>query len=101
MSVSGIPTEHERSVHTKKEQAQFRTMNWGQSAPQRKRDLRLHQHAVLTGDYYMFNSLDDHEEPILYEEYDFLERHDIITHQQRVNTKIHKKSSFILIKSLH
>lgn len=84
--MSGIPTENERSVHTKKEQ--FRVLNWGQSAPQRKRDLRLHQHAVLTGDYYMFNSLEDREEPILYEEYDFLERHDIITHQQRVNTEM-------------
>lgn len=88
MSASGIPTEHERSVHIKKEKAQFSSLNWGQSAPQRKRDLRLHQHAVLTGDYYMFNSLEDREEPILYEEYDFLERHDIITHQQRVNTEI-------------
>lgn len=42
----------------------------------KKRDLRLHPHAVRTGDYYMFEKHTETDEPILYEEYDFLERED-------------------------
>lgn len=68
----------------------FRNFNFAQSAPQKKRDLRLHPHAIRTGDYYMFESPEDREEPILNEEYDFLERHDIMTRQmaKRVKNKM-------------
>lgn len=44
--------------------------------PTKLRDLRLHPHAVRTGDYYMFEEQNDIDDPVLYEEYDFLEKQD-------------------------
>lgn len=89
MKVSNKSDHHlaDKATHAN---ATFRNLNLAQSAPQKKRDLRLHPHAIRTGDYYMFDSPEDREEPIMNEEYDFLERHDIRTRQmaKRVNKKM-------------
>ncbi|XP_032289056.2 piezo-type mechanosensitive ion channel component [Drosophila virilis] len=54
-------------------------------SPPKRRDLRLHPHAVRTGDYYMFEEYNDIDEPILYEEHDFLEKED--TRQMLIYSK--------------
>ncbi|XP_064541788.1 piezo-type mechanosensitive ion channel component-like isoform X2 [Drosophila montana] len=55
------------------------------ASPPKRRDLRLHPHAVRTGDYYMFEEYNDIDEPNLYEEYDFLEKED--TRQMLIYSK--------------
>ncbi|KMY86979.1 uncharacterized protein Dsimw501_GD29628 [Drosophila simulans] len=56
---------------------------FSRSLKPRRRDLSLHPHAVRTGDYYMFNELDDDDDLDVYEEYDFLEKEDIRARQMR------------------
>lgn len=59
----------------------LRNLNFARSSPLKRRDLRLHPHAVRSGDYYMFDDQDDGDEPILNEEYDFLDKEDMRTRQ--------------------
>jgi len=56
---------------------------FSRSLKPRRRDLSLHPHAVRTGDYYMFNELDDDDDLDVYEEYDFLEKEDVRARQMR------------------
>ncbi|KQS44472.1 uncharacterized protein Dere_GG26191, partial [Drosophila erecta] len=56
---------------------------FSRSLKPRHRDLSLHPHAVRTGDYYMFNELDDDDDLDVYEEYDFLEKEDLRARQMR------------------
>lgn len=86
MSRMEVPSNSDNELNT---HTSFRDLSFAQSAPQKRRDLRLHPHAIRTGDYYMFDSPEDREEPVMNEEYDFLERHEIITRQmaKKVNNK--------------
>jgi len=55
------------------------------SAEPRRRDLRLHPHAVRTGDYYMFEEFNDDDDMEVYEEYDFLEKEDLRARHMRLS----------------
>ncbi|XP_034138402.1 piezo-type mechanosensitive ion channel component [Drosophila guanche] len=68
-------------------------MYFTRSLQPKRRDLRLHPHAVRTGDYYMFEELDDDDDMDEYEEYDFLEKEDLRARQMRLSSKF-KTSSF-------
>ncbi|XP_034113348.1 piezo-type mechanosensitive ion channel component [Drosophila albomicans] len=69
--------------------AQFRFSNIRTAAPKR-RDLRLHPHAVRSGDYYMFDDQEDADEPIVNEEYDFLEKEEMHNRQMLAARKKNK-----------
>ncbi|XP_070141022.1 piezo-type mechanosensitive ion channel component-like [Drosophila kikkawai] len=57
------------------------------SSQPKRRDLRLHPHAVRTGDYYMFEEFGDDDDMDVYEEYDFLEKEDYRARQMRLSIK--------------
>ncbi|XP_037730493.1 piezo-type mechanosensitive ion channel component isoform X4 [Drosophila subpulchrella] len=69
----------------------------------RRRDLRLHPHAVRTGDYYMFEEFNDDDDMDVYEEYDFLEKEDLRARQMRLSLRFksnkmgeyHRSKSFL------
>ncbi|XP_030385687.1 piezo-type mechanosensitive ion channel component isoform X1 [Scaptodrosophila lebanonensis] len=60
----------------------------------RRRDLRLHPHVVRTGDYYMFDEVDDADDMDEYQEYDFLERQEIRERQIRLKAQRSKQYEF-------
>ncbi|XP_033241797.1 piezo-type mechanosensitive ion channel component isoform X2 [Drosophila pseudoobscura] len=62
-------------------------MYFTRSPQPKRRDLRLHPHAVRTGDYYMFEEFDDDDDMDVYEEYDFLEKEDLRARQMRLPSK--------------
>ncbi|KAH8320327.1 hypothetical protein KR074_002805, partial [Drosophila pseudoananassae] len=67
--------------------SQFRNTYFTRSPQPKRRDLRLHPHAVRTGDYYMFEVLDDDDDMDVYEEYDFLEKEDLRARQTRLSLR--------------
>ncbi|TDG46195.1 hypothetical protein AWZ03_007403 [Drosophila navojoa] len=80
-AVTQHPEIHPREQFISKEQLASVNSIWSsqqkaQPTPTKVRDLRLHPHAVRTGDYYMFDEQNDIDDPVLYEEYDFLEKQD-------------------------
>ncbi|SPP88364.1 Hypothetical predicted protein [Drosophila guanche] len=73
-------------------------MYFTRSLQPKRRDLRLHPHAVRTGDYYMFEELDDDDDMDEYEEYDFLEKEDLRARQMRLSVRLIKNVlTFILL----
>ncbi|KPU74870.1 uncharacterized protein Dana_GF27265 [Drosophila ananassae] len=67
--------------------SQFRNTYFTRSPQPKRRDLRLHPHAVRTGDYFMFEELDDDDDMDVYEEYDFLEKEDLRARQIRLSQR--------------
>ncbi|XP_041451232.1 piezo-type mechanosensitive ion channel component isoform X3 [Drosophila obscura] len=80
-------TSQEYTARTAKPNTQVTDMYFTRSPQPKRRDLRLHPHAVRTGDYYMFEELNDDDDMDEYEEYDFLEKEDLRARQMRLSSK--------------
>jgi len=68
----------------------LRNLNLVRSSPLKRRDMRLHPHVVRSGDYYMFEDQDDGDEPNMNEEYDFLEKEEMLTRQILISVSLYR-----------
>ncbi|XP_043071722.1 piezo-type mechanosensitive ion channel component [Drosophila grimshawi] len=86
---SPTSSRSEDSLHSKS--SKLKNINLTRATPSKKRNLKLHPHAVRSGDYYMFVEQEEVEDQLLEDEYDFLEKEDELTRQTIKASKSQKQ----------